>query len=226
MVKCLNAGEKRTTRGIRLSLSELKEALAPHIFLTEEQGADLELYAAQLEKWQRAYNLVAPNTLPSLWTRHFLDSAQLLHHIPEDARTFVDLGSGGGFPGLVLAALLKNREAAHFHFIESAGKKCTFLRDTARRIGAPVTVHHCRIEQVEPIEADVITARALASLEKLLTYAHRFSTETTRMIFPKGQDFVTELTEATKYWIIQPVEVQSLSDDSGTILLIDGAKAL
>lgn len=209
-----------------MSITDLQNALEPDVQLTDQQCADLVLYAGQLEKWQKAYNLVAPKTIPELWTRHFLDSAQLLKFIPDEARTFVDLGSGGGFPGLVLAVLLKDREGAQFHFVESAGKKCTFLRDTARRLGAPVTVHQERIEAVEPIKADVITARALASLEKLLTFAHRFSTDRTRMIFPKGQDFVTELTEATKYWIIKPVEVQSLSDDSGTILLIDGVKPL
>ena len=139
--------------------------------VSRETLAALEAYAALLEKWNRKINLVGRETLADLWRRHFLDSAQLLPLLPErpPGRDLViaDIGSGAGFPGLVLAIL----GAGEVHLIESDQKKCAFLLEAARAAGADVAIHAQRIEEIAGLEADVITARALAPLEKLLAYA-------------------------------------------------------
>lgn len=150
----------------------------------------LDRYEALLRKWQGAINLVAPSTLPEARRRHFEDSLQLVPLIPTGARTLVDLGSGAGFPGLVLA-LATGLET---HLIESDQRKAEFLRAVSREIQAPVTVHARRIEQVPAFRADVVTARALAALPVLLGHAARFSGPHTVAIFPKGRAAEAELT--------------------------------
>lgn len=150
----------------------------------------LNRYETLLRKWQGAINLVAPSTLPELRRRHFQDSLQLVPLIPPGAKTLVDLGSGAGFPGLVLA-LATGLET---HLIESDQRKAEFLRAVSRETGASVTVHAKRIEQVPPFPADVVTARALAALPVLLGYAARFAGPRTVALFPKGRAAEAELT--------------------------------
>jgi 16S rRNA (guanine527-N7)-methyltransferase len=150
----------------------------------------LDRYEALLRKWQGAINLVAPSTLAELRRRHFEDSLQLVPLIPAGARTLVDLGSGAGFPGLVLA-LATGLET---HLVESDQRKAEFLRAVSRETQAPVTVHAKRIEQVAPFPADVVTARALAALPVLLGHAARFAGPHTVAIFPKGRSAEAELT--------------------------------
>lgn len=163
----------------------------------------LELYADLLRQWQRAVNLVAPSTLDDVWHRHFADSAQLLGHAP-NAKIWVDLGSGGGFPGLVIAILLANHENQFVHLIESNGRKCAFLSEVARHTGAAVEIHEGRIEnfarggQIGP--ADVVTSRALAPLKLLLHLAHGFFSERTLGLFLKGRDARQEIGEALPQW--------------------------
>lgn len=174
----------------------------------------LRLYGELLVKWQKTINLVGPSTLPDLWCRHFLDSAQLFPLLPESARVLVDFGSGAGFPGLVLAIL----GIPEVHLIESDQRKCAFLREAARQTQAPVTVHAKRIEAVAPFAADVITSRALAPLAQLLDMAQPFLTPQTLCLFPKGQNVEAELTEAHKIWNMQVTRVPSRSDADATIL--------
>ena len=180
--------------------------------------ARLELYGRLLKKWQRAINLVAAGTMADLWRRHFFDSAQLLALAPVSRRPWLDLGSGAGFPGLVLAIL----GAPDMHLVESDGRKCAFLSEAARTTGSRVTLHRCRVEALPPITADVISARALAPLADLLRLSAPFADGETVALFPKGQDVEKELTEASKSWSIPIERLASRSDASGVILRVKG----
>ena len=176
----------------------------------------LEAYVALLTKWQAAINLVSRDTLDDVWRRHIQDSAQLAALIPPTAETITDLGSGAGLPGLVLAILLEKP----VHLIEAAGKKTSFLREAARLTGASAIIHPDRLEAVPPFVSDVVTARALAPLDRLLDYAARFSGPETLYLFPKGARVDDELTAAEKSWTMDVTRHQSLTDDDGVILAI------
>ncbi|MCC6949362.1 MAG: 16S rRNA (guanine(527)-N(7))-methyltransferase RsmG [Bradyrhizobiaceae bacterium] len=192
--------------------------------VSHETAARLDQFAELLLRWQRAVQLVAPSTLPKLWTRHIADSLQLIAHAP-DAKIWVDLGSGGGFPGLVIAIALTERAGALVHLVESDARKAAFLREAARLTHAPVKVHAARIESAaEQIGAvDIVTARALAPLPRLLELAQPFLRAGARAVFPKGQHLDEELTEAAKSWMIQSRILPSLTDPSGKILIIESA---
>ena len=175
----------------------------------------LVLLADLLKKWQARINLVGSDTLADLWRRHMLDSAQLAPLIPPGARTLIDLGSGGGFPGLVLAALCP---ALDVHLVEVDARKCAFLREAAAAMGLRATIHHRRIEELEPRPFDVVTARALAPLTRLLSLAERFRDPATTCLFLKGRDVEEELIEAQKSWTMTLRRRPSRSDPAGTIL--------
>lgn len=199
------------------------KSLTPDQFCSEtgvsrETRDRLQVYADLLVKWQKAVNLVGPSTLSDIWRRHFQDSAQLLPLAPGGARIWVDLGSGAGFPGLVLAIL----GAPEVHLIESDGRKCAFMQEVARATRATVRIHRCRIENAPRLRADVCVARALAPLTALLSHAARFSDQDTVCLFLKGQDVEAELTEAAKSWTMQIERLPSQSDPSGTILRVKG----
>ena len=166
-----------------------------------ETGERLELYAGLLRKWQRVVNLVAPSTLDDIWHRHFADSAQLLDRAP-NATIWVDLGSGGGFPGVVIAILLANHKNQIVHLIESNGRKCAFLSEVVRQTGAAAEIHQARIEDVAQGArlgpADVVTGRALAPLTLLLQLARAFWSERTLGLFLKGREARQEIGEALR----------------------------
>jgi 16S rRNA (guanine527-N7)-methyltransferase len=193
--------------------------------VSHETAARLDLFAELLLRWQRAVQLVAPSTLAKLWTRHIADSLQLIAHAP-DAKTWADLGSGGGFPGLVIAIALAGRQGAAVHLIESDARKAAFLREAARVTRAPATVHVERVESAaERIgTVDIVTARALAPLSRLLELARPLIGAGARAIFPKGQHLDEELTEAAKSWMIQSRILPSLTDPSGKILIVERAE--
>ncbi|HYG84692.1 MAG TPA: 16S rRNA (guanine(527)-N(7))-methyltransferase RsmG [Azospirillum sp.] len=178
----------------------------------------LAVYESLLAKWQKTINLVGPKTLNDTWGRHFLDSAQLFPLLPESTRTLVDLGSGAGFPGLVLAIL----GVPEVHLIESDVRKAAFLREAARATGAPATVHNKRIEAVSGLQADVVTARALAPLKDLLDWAFPLIGERGVALFLKGQNVEDELTDTTKYWKMQTERFDSITDPTGSILRMSG----
>lgn len=189
--------------------------------------ARLTVYAGLITKWQKAINLVAPKTLPELWSRHFLDSAQLLEHAPKDTQRWLDLGSGGGFPGLVIAALSE----AHVHLVESDQRKSAFLREAARAMNVSATVHVKRIESVDAGQLhatmggapQVISARALAPLPELIGLAYPLAGPDTVCLFPKGRNAEDELTEARRYWTIQAAEqLPSRTDPDASILRLQG----
>ncbi|AWK86052.1 16S rRNA (guanine(527)-N(7))-methyltransferase RsmG [Azospirillum thermophilum] len=186
--------------------------------VSRETVERLAAYEAVLRKWQPKINLVGPSTLPDVWKRHFLDSAQLFPLLPPQTRVLVDLGSGAGFPGLVLALL----GVPEVHLIESDARKAAFLREAARLTGTLVTVHNKRIETVPPIEADVVTARALAPLADLIGWAYPFLGNRGTGLFLKGQNVEEELTDTTKSWKMRAERFDSRSDPTGTILRVSG----
>lgn len=193
--------------------------MGPEAFMTKsgvsrETLERLAAYAELLVKWQARINLVGPDTLPDLWSRHFLDSAQLFPLIKPGARRLVDLGCGAGFPGLVLAVM----GAPDVHLVESDSRKCAFLREAARVTGTAVTVVNKRIEQVAPLGADVITARALAPLTKLLDWGFPHLAEGGEFVFLKGRGAEDELTAAAKEWNISASRTASLTDPGGLVL--------
>lgn len=197
---------------------------AAHV--SRETFARLEAIADLLVKWQKTINLVAPASVPDLWTRHIADSLQLINHVPKNIRRWVDLGSGGGFPGLVVAAVLADREGAQVHLVESDSRKAAFLREAARLVRLPVTVHAARIEAVAETLApgtEVVSARALAPLPKLLDYAAPFLAAGAVGVFLKGRDAERELTDARKGWTLTVNEVGSLSDPDGRVLIVRSA---
>jgi 16S rRNA (guanine527-N7)-methyltransferase len=184
--------------------------------------ARLDRFVALLLDWQQRMNLIAASTVSTLWTRHVADSLQLLALAPR-AKIWIDLGSGAGFPGLVLACALADESGAHVHLIESQGKKAAFLREAARHIGMPATVHAVRIEDFVKrfaAPADVVTARALASLSETLALAYPLSKTGAQGLFLKGQDVESELTHASKYWTFEPVLVPSKTSPNSRIVSV------
>lgn len=181
---------------------------------SDEQMARLQRYVDLLVKWQAKINLVGPDTLSDVWSRHMLDSAQLMPLIPRGAKV-VDLGSGAGFPGLVLAIM---RPDLDVHLVESDQRKCAFLREVNRETQAGVTVHNARIEALEPLKADVVTSRALASLDKLIGFASIHGLSTRKCLFPKGKRWAEELTQAEISWKMQATPHPSRTEPAGRIL--------
>jgi len=195
-------------------------ALTPVSRETEER---LDRYVGLLLEWQAKTNLVAPSTIPNLWTRHIADSLQLVALAP-DAKTWIDLGSGGGFPGVVLACALAGKPGAMVHLIERNVKKAAFLREAIRVTGSAGRVHASDIADIVdrisgPI--DCITARALAPLHQLIGLAEPLVRKGAKALFLKGQDVEAELTEATKYWNIQPNLHASRTGGQGWIVELD-----
>ncbi len=192
-------------------------ALTP---ISRETESRLDRYVALLLEWQAKTNLVAPSTLPNLWTRHIADSLQLLALAPA-AQTWIDLGSGGGFPGVVLACALAEKPDAMIHLVERNTKKAAFLREAIRVTASPGTVHLADIgDSVDRIAGpiDCVTARAVAPLHQLIGFVEPLVTRGAKALFLKGQDVDEELTEATKYWNIRPQLHSSRTGGHGWIV--------
>jgi 16S rRNA (guanine527-N7)-methyltransferase len=184
--------------------------------VSRETMGRLERYLDLLKRWRKAINLVAESSLEDPWRRHFLDSAQLMEFVPKGAPRIVDLGSGAGFPGLVLAIL----GAGEIHLVEADGRKCAFLREAARLTDTRVEIHLGRIEAIEPIGADLAVARALAPLDKLLEYAARHVKPDGSCLLLKGRSADEELTLARKEWSMSVRKSVNHADSSGWILHI------
>lgn len=190
--------------------------------VSRETVARLDRFVALLLEWQRHTNLIAKSSEAILWTRHIADSLQLLDLVP-GAKIWADLGSGAGFPGLVIACALAETPGAKVHLVESIGKKATFLREAIAATGAPASVHGERIADFTkhpPAQIEVVTARALAPLPKLLGEAYPLLKTGAIGVFPKGQDVDAELTEAAKYWNIQPRLMPSRTDPKAQIVIV------
>jgi 16S rRNA (guanine527-N7)-methyltransferase len=195
-------------------------ALTP---VSRETEARLDRYVDLLREWQAKTNLIAPSTLPHLWTRHISDSLQLLSLAPT-AKSWVDLGSGGGFPGVVLACALAETHDANIQLIERNAKKAAFLREALRVTGSAGTVHLADIGDIVDRIAgpvDCVTARALAPLHQLIGFSEPLVGKGAKALFLKGQDVEAELTEATKYWKIDPRLHFSRTGGHGWIVELD-----
>lgn len=180
----------------------------------------LEAYAALLLKWNRKINLVSDRSLEDLWRRHMLDSAQLLPLFPPmengHRRVLLDMGSGAGFPGMVLSIL----GAGDVHLVEADQRKTLFLREVAREVGSEAHIHGVRIEQMASFPVDVVTARALAPLNQLMDYAAPYLADGACGFFLKGKSVEDELTEFEKAWTIPTDRFPSRSNPSGTIIQV------
>jgi len=183
---------------------------------TPAQLADLQAFRDLIEDTNKHMNLVGPSALADFWLRHAYDSAQLLALAP-GALTWADLGAGAGFPGVVLAIMLKGREGAQVHLVESTAKRCRFLSQVVDALDLPATVHNMRAEDLE-IKVDAVTARAVAPMVRLLGYAWPYLCRGATGLFLKGQDIEVELKEATKYWKFHARLIPSLSSEQGKIV--------
>jgi 16S rRNA (guanine527-N7)-methyltransferase len=211
-----------------LDLAEDKAAALALTPVSRETEARLDRFVALLQDWQRRMNLVAPSTLPRLWTRHIADSLQLLPLAPA-ALTWIDLGSGAGFPGLVLAIALADRLGATVHLVESDTRKAAFLREAARITAAPAEIHPQRIEdfvRATPERFDVVTARALAPLPRLLGYAAPLIEKGAQGLLLKGQDVEVELTESAKYWRLEFEVIPSATESRARIVRVLSAQRI
>lgn len=205
-----------------LAPSTSLDGFAPFLSRPVQQvQAELESFCDLLRKWQRAQNLVSRETLDTLWPRHVIDSLQLLPLLRPTDRRFLDLGSGGGFPAIPLAIALKGR--AEFVLLEPNNRKASFLRTAAREFGLPVTVHAERAQSVDPQRIgmpEVITSRALASLDALLGFALPFCGLSTRLLLHKGRGHAEELAESRLLWHFDSVNHSSVTDPEGVVLEI------
>ena len=186
--------------------------------VSDVQLADLSRFQALLAEWNAVMNLVGPLTIATYWTRHALDSSQLLALAPE-ARTWADLGAGAGLPGVVLAILLKGQDGAKVHLVESMAKRCRFLEVAASALDLPVEIHNVRAEELK-LKVDVVTARACAPMTRLLAFAEPYLHRGATGLFLKGQDVATELTEARKAWSFASELLPSQSDPRGRVVQV------
>ncbi len=198
--------------------AEMAAKLVFHV--KHEAIADLERFWTVLATQNEVMNLVGPATIPHYWSRHVLDSAQLLNHNP-DARTWADLGAGAGFPGVVLAILLKHSDgpAPHVYLIDSLAKRCRFLQTLVDDLGLPATVINDRAENVK-LKVDVVTARAVAPMGKLLGFAETFIKKGAEAWFLKGENVESELKDAGKSWAFEVDQYESISDPRGRVIHI------
>lgn len=185
---------------------------------SDAQMADLTRFQDLLAEWNAVMNLVGPLTIATYWTRHALDSSQLLALAP-GARTWADLGAGAGLPGVVLAILLKGQDGAKVHLVESMAKRCRFLEVAAKALDLPVEIHNVRAEELK-LKVDVVTARACAPMTRLLGFAEPYLYRGATGLFLKGQDVATELTEARKAWSFASELLPSQSDPRGRIVQV------
>lgn len=199
---------------------------ARDLAVSHETRAKFEAWVALLQKWNPRINLVASSTMVEVWRRHILDSAQLVDSIPDRLASplrIIDLGSGAGFPGLAVALMLPERgRAGRVTLAESNAKKAAFLREAIRATGADAQVRAARIEDMEPQAFDLVTARALAPLTRLLGHAAIFHNENTVGLFLKGQDVELEIAAANESWWFRSDLSPSRSDPNGRIVRIEG----
>ncbi len=182
------------------------------------QIADLEAFRSLIAEWNEKMNLVGPSAMDAFWGRHAFDSAQLLPLAPE-ARTWADLGAGAGFPGVVLAILMKGREGARVHLVDSMAKRCRFLAEVVESLALPAEVHNARAESLS-LTVDIVTARACAPMPRLLEFARPYLRKGATGLFLKGQDVEAELAAATISWDFKAELLPSLSDASGRIVRV------
>jgi 16S rRNA (guanine527-N7)-methyltransferase len=194
--------------------------------VSRETAERLDRFVALLLTWQKTTQLIATSTVSQLWMRHIADSLQLVDLAPE-ARSWVDMGTGGGFPGLVIACALAETAGARVHLVESNAKKAAFLRAAAAATESPAVVHAVRMENFVESFADapeIVTARAVSPLSSLLGQCLPLLQRGAIGIFPKGQDVGAELTEASRYWRITAGLVPSRTDLKARIVCVSAVE--
>ena len=203
------------------------ERFAARFDVSRETIERLQIYEALLKHWQKGTNLVAPKTLDHIWHRHFADSAQLLELAPDSAN-WLDLGAGAGFPGLVIAICAANREDGRVHIVESNARKCAFCQEVVRETGCSVEIHQERIESLgagdKLIGVDIVTARALAPLDRLFELASPFFGAGTTGLFLKGRRANQELEAAARRWACEAQLHPSATDTEARIVQIAGLR--
>ena len=194
--------------------------------VSRETYQNLETMVSLLHQWQDKFNLVSRNSLPEVWTRHIADSAGLFKYLPPEVDSVYDFGSGAGFPGLVLAVMAKEiYPSMHFVLIESIAKKTLYLNAVKDTLGlGNVTVVNARAESLNLPPADVITARAVASLDKILNCVFKLTTRRTRLILPKGKSYLAELEEAYNKWNFKLSARKNEESADGVILLLENLR--
>ncbi|ENN90762.1 16S rRNA (guanine(527)-N(7))-methyltransferase RsmG [Bartonella schoenbuchensis] len=194
--------------------------------VSRETVENLMRFESLVIQWNKRINLISTATVPVLWTRHILDSAQI-YPLHNQCLHWCDFGSGGGFPAIVIAIFLKNKKGGHIDLVESNGKKVAFLRTVIAHLDLPATVHHCRIEDVyqKINKPEVITARGLASLDVLLQLLSPLLTQKTIALFQKGRDYMTEIKNASANWRFDLLKHQSKIDTSSVILEISHVRS-
>lgn len=200
-----------------MNADDAKRWIASHV--SRETMDRLEIFHAALHKWQKTINLVAPSTLENAWARHFLDSAQILDLAPHGATRWLDLGSGGGFPGLVVATIAKEkRPDIAMTLVESDIRKCGFMREAAREMDVAVKILSRRIADIPLQHADVISARALSNLSTLVNHAKPHMALNCCLLFPKGTSYREELETLPRDWQINVETIPSLTDPDAVVL--------
>ena len=201
--------------------------LLPGLNVSRETFLRLKEYEKLLFKWNAKINLVSKSTLDNFWNRHVLDSAQFLSSVGEKAGKWVDLGSGGGLPGLVVAILSDEIEPVNKLFlVEADVRKAVFLKTVCRELGLKVEVYNNRIEELPPMSANIVSARALAPLKTLCLYAKNHLAKDGVAVFAKGENWKAELVEAQKKWIFSYEAVKSTLHEGSVVLVLRGIKSV
>lgn len=201
----------------------LQRSLGDNVHLTPETFDRLQSFAGLVEKWNPTVNIVAKSTLGELWSRHIIDSAQVFRYCPPAARLWLDIGSGGGFPGIVIAVLAHSlMPDLQVRLVESDQRKAVFLREVNRQLGLTAEVSACRIETLSPQSADVVSARALASLSGLCGFAARHLKPNGVAVFLKGQQHEDEIALARKDWQFELEMAQSQTHSGSAVLVLKG----
>lgn len=196
--------------------------LADKLNVSRETMERLEIFSNLLKRWNPKINLVSKNSLSELWDRHILDSVQVFRCVDVQGH-WVDLGSGGGFPGMICAILAKESSPeTRFTFVESDQRKSAFLRNAARECGASCTVLSRRIEAIDPLNADILSARALADLKTLLSFCNRHLRQDGTALLPKGENWKKEVSDARKEWKFEAEPITSITEPQAVILKIKG----
>lgn len=201
--------------------------LLPGLNVSRETFLRLKEYEKLLFKWNAKINLVSRSTLDNFWNRHVLDSAQFLSSVSEKAGKWVDLGSGGGLPGLVVAILSDEIEPVNKLFlVEADARKAVFLKTVCRELGLKVEVYNNRIEELPLMSANIVSARALAPLKTLCLYAKNHLEKDGVAVFAKGENWKAELVEAQKKWIFSYEAVKSTLHEGSVVLVLRGIKSV
>ena len=202
------------------------EAMADAFDVSRETTETLDRFVRLLKQWNQAACLVGSATVPAIWSRHVADSLQLLRYIPQRTRILLDIGSGGGIPGVILAIALADRPRLKVHLVESNQRKCAFLREAVRLLSIPAELHAARVENITIDDLsghpDIVCARALAPLPRLFELTARFIRGGAIGVFPKGRHLGRELRQAAQFWTIDAQSCASAVEPSGFVLIVRG----